>query len=142
MTFSLEEIREFRLEPYDEWIFDDDDNGLCYVMIQVGEKTFDRFLGWVGLTREQYENSDHYFDIYARIDAVTGTVFGLYINWYMGNTNTDATQFILPTELDINIVNPPEKRYIFSALAKSGGKQFEEFINEAKRRVNDENNQR
>lgn len=120
MTFTKEEIKSFEVDLDDEW---QDNNGDCDVKIFVGDSVFTRVLNFFGKTVDEYAETDWWIDYYATIDPVKKIVTGLYIHFEM-NGDEDGN----PTELDIRFTNVKEQKDIYESLAKSGGEEFEEFI--------------
>lgn len=127
MTFTKEEIKSFAVDFNDEW---QDDNGKCNVMMLVGDSTFARVLNFFGKTIDEYAEAEWWIDYYATIDPVKEVVTGLYIHFDM-NGDEDGN----PTELDIRFTNYREQKDIYEALAKSGGKEFKEFIDECRKEM-------
>lgn len=126
MTFTKREINEMCVDMTDDW---DYANGRCVVaMITVGDSLYDKLIRWFGFTLEEWDMCDAYFDIYATLCIPKSIV--TRVDVILNDKYVDGYGNLLPTEIEFNITDFPERRLMYNQLLKSGGESFKKFINE------------
>ena len=125
MTFSKKEIEEMNVIRDDEWAGADD--GTCVVWVIPGEETVKRILGWFGEdVIAALAAGEKLIKICAEIDSGEETVVGMYVEICGGDENDREN-----TDLYIRF-GRQEGDLIYTALEKSGGDAFRDFIRRAK----------